>query len=114
LETRLQLLQETTRDIPNVKVGQFEGLLIRYCQQIGATAILRGLRAVTDFEFEFQIGLANQDMAPQIQTVFLLADPNNIFVSSSLIKEIAINGGDASAYLPPAAWAALQQALHVE
>ncbi|MEC8278405.1 MAG: pantetheine-phosphate adenylyltransferase, partial [Myxococcota bacterium] len=68
---------------------------------------LRGLRAVTDFEFEFQIGLANMDMAPQIETVFLLSEPKNIFISSSLIKEIAINGGSVSKYLPAAAEQAL-------
>lgn len=113
LETRLAVLRDAVRDLPNVRVDHFEGLLIRYCETIEATAILRGLRAVTDFEFEFQIGLANHDMAPNIQTVFLLSDPKHIFVSSSLIKDIAINGGDGSAYLPPFAWEALKTALNL-
>lgn len=111
LEVRLGLLQAVTADLPNVSVDHFEGLLVHYCQRSGARAILRGLRAVTDFEFEFQIGLANRDMAPEIETIFLLTDPNHIFVSSSLIKEIAANGGDAWRYLPGPSWEALARAM---
>lgn len=111
LETRLAVLREVTADIPNVRIDSFQGLLVHYCQQVEAVAILRGLRAVTDFEFEFQTGLANMDMAPTIQTVFLLTDPHHIFVSSSLIKEIANNGGEASRYLPAPAWKALHEVL---
>jgi pantetheine-phosphate adenylyltransferase len=111
LETRLQVLREVCAPFPNVRVDQFQGLLVHYCQRTGASAILRGLRAVTDFEFEFQTGLANMDMAPEIETVFLLTEPRHIFVSSSLIKEIASNGGQADRYLPPESWRALQQAM---
>lgn len=111
LETRLGVLREVTADIPNVRIDSFQGLLVHYCQKVEAVAILRGLRAVTDFEFEFQTGLANMDMAPTIQTVFLLTDPRHIFVSSSLIKEIANNGGEASRYLPAPAWNALKEVL---
>jgi pantetheine-phosphate adenylyltransferase len=111
LETRLQVLREVCAPYSNVRVDQFEGLLVHYCQRTGASAILRGLRAVTDFEFEFQTGLANMDMAPEIETVFLLTEPRHIFVSSSLIKEIASNGGQASRYLPPESWRALQRAM---
>ena len=109
LEQRMGLLREVTAGLPNITVDSFEGLLVHYCQRIGARAILRGLRAVTDFEFEFQTGLANMDMAPSVETVFLLTDPKHIFISSSLIKEIAQNGGDAGRYLPAPAWAALQK-----
>lgn len=111
LDVRLRLLAEVTGDIPNVRVDTFEGLLVHYCRRIGAQAILRGLRAVTDFEFEFQTGLANMDMAPEVETVFLLTDPRHIFVSSSLVKEIALNGGDVSRYLPGPALSALVQVL---
>jgi pantetheine-phosphate adenylyltransferase len=111
LSVRERVLAEVTADIPGVRVAVFEGLLVDYCRRVGAGAILRGLRAVTDFEFEFQTGLANMDMAPDIETVFLLTDPQNIFVSSSLVKEIASNGGDVSRYLPEAALVALQAAL---
>ena len=111
LDGRLQVLRDSTGDIPGVRVDQFEGLLVEYCRRIGATAIVRGLRAVTDFEFELQAGLANMNMAPEVQTVFFLAEPHHIFVSSSLIREIVQNGGDASRYLPPAAWVAMQEAM---
>ena len=110
-ETRLATLQACTADLDNVSVDVFEGLLIDYCKARGAGFILRGLRAVADFEFEFQIGLANMDMAPDIDTVFLLTEPRNIFISSSLVKEIASNGGDVSRYLPASAYDALMKAL---
>jgi pantetheine-phosphate adenylyltransferase len=107
----MAVLRAVTADLPGVEVDTFSGLLVDYCQKAGATAIVRGLRAVTDFEFEFKIGLANMDMAPQVQTVFLLTDPSWIFVSSSLVREIAMNGGDVSRYLPGPAHAALMEAL---
>jgi len=110
-EERMAVLTECTADLPEVVVDSFEGLLVDYCKRVDAQAILRGLRAVSDFEFEFQIGLANMDMAPQIETVFLLTEPRNIFISSSLVKEIAINGGDVSRYLPGPAHAAVARAL---
>lgn len=111
LAIRLAVLEEVCGDLPNVRIDQFEGLLVHYCQRVGATAILRGLRAVTDFEFEFQTGLANMDMAPSIETVFLLTEPRHIFISSSLVKEIASMGGEASRYLPEASWRALAAAM---
>lgn len=111
LDTRLSILQETTADLDGVEVDAFEGLLIDYCRSVGAVAILRGLRAVTDFEFEFKIGLANMDMEPAVQTVFLLSEPRNIFISSSLVREIAAHGGDVTRYLPEPARAALLEAL---
>ena len=89
----------------------FDGLLVDYCRRRNAGFILRGLRAVSDFEFEFQIGLANMDMATDIETVFLLTEPRNIFISSSLVKEIASNGGDVSKYVPKQAHDALMKAL---
>ncbi len=110
-EERMQVLREVTADLPNVDVDRFEGLLVHYCQRIGAGVILRGLRASTDFDFEFQIGLANMDMAPEIETVFLLTDPSHIFISSSLVKEIASNGGDVSRYVPPRSLQAIQKHL---
>lgn len=111
LDVRLDVLRASIADIPRVRVETFSGLLVDYCREAGACAILRGLRAVTDFEFEFQTGLANMSMASEVQTVFLLTDPRYIFVSSSLIKEIAQNGGDVSAWLPPAAHSALQRVI---
>ena len=92
-------VQSVCSDINNVEVVSFSGLLIHACQREGATVIVRGLRALSDFDFEFRNGLANRDMTG-IETVFLLSDPKQIFVSSSLVKEIAVNGGDVSRYVP--------------
>lgn len=110
-EERIAVLSAETADLPQVQVQPFQGLLVDFCRQVGARVILRGLRASTDFDFEFQIGLANMDMAPEIETVFLLTDPKHIFISSSLVKEIATNGGDVSRYVPPTALAAMKRAL---
>jgi len=112
VDVRYAVLQECIADMPNVSVATFEGLLIDYCRAIDADVILRGLRAVSDFEFEFQIGLANMDMAPEIETVFLLTEPKNIFVSSSLVKEIASNGGKVERYLPAPALNAMMLAIN--
>ncbi len=111
LEERVAVVTESAAGIPRVRVDRFDGLLVHYCRRVGACAILRGLRAVTDFEFEFKIGLANMDMAPEVQTVFLLSEPSTIFISSSLVREIAANRGDVSRYVPPSALRALMAAL---
>lgn len=111
LDQRLEVLRSVAAGLPNVRVDVFEGLLVDYCRRVGALAILRGLRTVTDFEFEFKIGLANRDMAPEVETVFLFTDPNLLFVSSSLVREIASHGGDVRRYVPPAAHAPLLRAL---
>ena len=111
LDVRLETLRDVTAAMPSVRVAQFDGLLVDFCREQEATVILRGLRAVTDFEFEFQIGLANMDMAPQVQTVFLLTDPQNIFITSSLVREIAGAGGDVTRYVPGAAHRALMAAI---
>ena len=100
LEQRIAILEECTAGLDGVRVDSFDGLLVEYCRSKSSNAILRGLRAVSDFEFEFQIGLANKNMAPEVETVFLLTSSDNIFVSSSLVKEIALNGGDVSGYVP--------------
>ena len=107
LERRMSLVLACTGHLPGVRVESFEGLLVDYCEAVDADVILRGLRATSDFDFEFQIGLANMDMTPHVQTVFLLSPPQNIFVSSSLVKEIALNGGDVSRYVPANVNAAL-------
>ena len=108
LEERIAMVEDATKDHPNIEVQSFQGLLVHFCKQQSAEIILRGLRAVTDFEFEFQIGLANMDMAPDIETIFLLAEPQNIFISSSLVKEIAFNNGAFRQYLPVMAHQKLQ------
>jgi pantetheine-phosphate adenylyltransferase len=107
LEQRLELLRASTAHLEGVRVAHFSGLLIHFCREVGAGAILRGLRGQADFEFEATIGRANRDMAPDIESVFLLSDPRQIFTSSSLIKEIFDGGGDVSSYVPAPVLAAL-------
>jgi pantetheine-phosphate adenylyltransferase len=101
IEERLALLREVVRPYPNVKVESFDGLLIDYCRTVGARVIVRGLRAATDFEYELQIAHANADLMPEIDTIFLPTRTNYGFVSASLVRDIAIHGGDVSRYAPP-------------
>ena len=100
LEERLEMLEEALVDQKNVVVTSFEGLLVDYCKSSQAGVIVRGLRLLTDFEFEFQLGLANRDLAPNVETVFLFTESEHVYISSSLIKEIAENGGGFERYVP--------------
>jgi len=97
---RKYIIENTLSDLNNIVVDGFDGLLVDFCNRNNANIIIRGLRSQNDLSFEFPIGLANMDMAPHIETIFLLSKPENIFVSSSLIKEIAVNGGDVTSYVP--------------
>lgn len=108
-EERTAMLREVTGSITNAKIDFFDGLLIQYCERVGARAIVRGLRAATDFEYELQIAHANADLAPQIDTIFLPTRTNYGFVSASLVREIASHGGDVSHYAPPAVCEALRK-----
>ena len=99
-EERLCFLRESLSEFPNVGTGAYDGLLVDYCRSVGARVILRGLRAVADFEYEFQMALANRDLAPEIETIFLIAATDKLFLSSSVVKEIAACGRDVSAYVP--------------
>lgn len=108
-EERVSLLQKVTKDLPNTRIDSFDGLLIHYCERVGARVIVRGLRAATDFEYELQIAHANADMAPNIDTVFLPTRTKYGFVSASLVREIASHGGDVSHYAPPEVCEALAQ-----
>lgn len=102
VEDRVRLLEASLADEPRVQVQTFEGLLIDYCQRIGAQAILRGLRVTSDFDYEFQLGLANRDLAPEVETVFVLAAKEHIFLSSSIVREIASHGHPVDRYVPSA------------
>lgn len=111
LQTRTDLIAQVTADLGNVRVDAFGGLLVDYCRQTGATVIVRGLRSSKDLDFEMPIGMANRDMAPEVESVFLLSDPETIFVSSSIVREIAAYGGDISKYVHPATAEAVQAAV---
>ena len=96
LEERVSMIKEMTKDIPNVKVASFDGLLVDYMNEIGATIIIRGLRAVTDFEYELQIAQANHVQNEEIETIFLTTDLKYSYLSSTIVKEFASYGGDIS------------------
>lgn len=100
IEERLEMLQETFKEMPGVQVDSFDGLLVDYAADRHADAILRGLRAVSDFEYEFQMALMNRKLNRNIQTVFLMTGLRWIFISSSIIKEAARFGGDTRGMVP--------------
>ena len=108
LEERMDMLREITKGIANVRIDTFDGLLIHYCEKIGARVIVRGLRAASDFEYELQTAHANADMSPQIDTVFLPTRTKYTFISASLIREIASHGGDVSHFAPAVVCEALK------
>ena len=109
LSERLSLAAEVLSHIDNVDVQGFSGLLIDYMKQNSTKVVIRGLRAVTDFEYEFQLAAMNRQLYDQIETVFLTPSENYTFVSASLVKEIALLGGDVSKFLHPAVLKTLQQ-----
>lgn len=90
-----------------LEFAEFDGLLVEFCRQHGATVIVRGLRALADFEYEFQFAHMNRRLAPAVDTVFFMTDERNHYVSSSLVKEVASLGGDVTGLVPPAVVAAL-------
>lgn len=100
LEERQEILQKTVTDLPNVKIDAFSGLLVDFVRQRQATIILKGLRAVSDFEFEFQMALLNRNLAPEVDTIFLMTADQHAFLSSSSIKEIAQLGGTVARMVP--------------
>ena len=100
LEERVNMIEEMTKNMPNVKVGCFDGLLVDYMKEIDATIIVRGLRAVTDFEYELQIAQSNRVQNEEIDTIFLTTNLNYSYLSSTIVKEFASYGGDISRFVP--------------
>ena len=103
LEERVEILREQTADFKGAEivVRPFDTLLVHFAREVGASIIVRGLRAVADFEYEFQMTAMNQQLDRNIETVFLMADPRHQAVASRLVKEIAALGGDITAFVPP-------------
>ena len=99
VQERVKMIQEVTSDIENVEVVDFDGLLIDFVHKVGAKAIVRGLRAVTDFEYELQMSLTNKVIAPDVETVFLTTNLQYSYLSSSIVKEIASYNGDISHFV---------------
>ena len=99
-EERIELLRDTVKDLPNVEIVSFEGLLAEYCKSSGIGTIVKGLRAVSDFEYEFQMAIANKKLNPGLETMFLTADADSTFLSSSMVREIGSMGGDIRNFVP--------------
>jgi pantetheine-phosphate adenylyltransferase len=98
---RVEMLGEATRTLTNVSVATFNGLMVEFAHQQGASAVLRGIRAISDYEYEFQMALMNRRLAPEIETVFLQPAGRYSFVSSRMLKEVFAFGGDITGLVPP-------------
>jgi pantetheine-phosphate adenylyltransferase len=101
IEERVEMLEEVTSSIPNVTIATFDGLMVEFARAQGASAVLRGIRAISDYEYEFQMALMNRRLAPEIETVFLQPAGRYSFVSSRMLKEVFSLGGDVTGLIPP-------------
>lgn len=101
VKERVRMLNEVTKDMPNVRIVPFEGLLVDFARRSGASVVIRGLRAITDFEYELQMAQTNRVIAPEIDTLFLNTNLKYSYLSSSIVKEIAEFGGDIQEFLHP-------------
>lgn len=100
---RVKMLEETTKDLPNVRVVPFEGLLVEFAKRMDAKVVVRGLRAITDFEYEIQMSQTNNKLEPEIETMFLTTSLEYAYLSSTTVKEVAAFGGDISQFVPTVA-----------
>ncbi len=100
IEERMEMIRESLKDHPQITIDSFEGLLVNYAKRQKARAILRGLRAVTDFEYEFQLAMMNRRLEPEVETVFLMTGLRWVFLSSSILKEAAVHGGNIEGMVP--------------
>ncbi len=101
VEERVNMLKDVTRHIPNVRVESFDGLSVEFARQCGAAFIVRGLRAVTDFEYELQMAQTNRSLQPGIDTLFFATELKYAYISSTIVKEVASYGGDISGFVLP-------------
>jgi len=108
---RVALVKKALADLPNVTVQPFDGLLVEYARSQGVGVLIRGLRAFSDFEYEFQMALTNRRLAPDIETLFLMPKEDHSFISSTNVKQVASLGGDVSEFVPAAVRKALAQKI---
>ncbi|MEG1153521.1 MAG: pantetheine-phosphate adenylyltransferase [Ruthenibacterium sp.] len=101
-EQRVDFIRRATAHLPNVEVESYYGLLAEYAKKVGACTLIKGLRAVTDFEFEFQQALTNKKLNPELETMFVITDSNYMYLSSSIVKQIAEFNGNVNEFLPEA------------
>jgi pantetheine-phosphate adenylyltransferase len=109
IQQRLDLVHQSVQHMPNVSTDSFDGLLVNYVEQRAGQAIIRGLRAVSDFEFEFQLALMNRKLNERVETIFMMPKDTYTFLSSRIVKEIARLGGDVTAFVPKEVGAALRK-----
>jgi pantetheine-phosphate adenylyltransferase len=100
IDERVELIQQVTAGLKNVETDVFEGLLVKYAESKNADVLIRGLRAISDFEYEFQMALTNRKIAPEVETIFLMPNEKYSYISSTLVKEIAAYSGDVSGFVP--------------
>jgi pantetheine-phosphate adenylyltransferase len=112
IEERVDLIEEVTRPLGNVHVRPFDTLLVDFAEEVGASVIVKGLRAVTDFEREFQMAALNWRLDKEIETMFIMAVPEYMYLSSSAVREIARHGGSVKGLVPPPVCDALDRKLH--
>jgi pantetheine-phosphate adenylyltransferase len=108
---RVSMIQDALADTPRATVDAFHGLLVDYCDRVGATAIIRGLRAVSDFEYEFQMAMMNRHLNPRVETFFMTASEAYFYTASRLVKEVASLGGDVAGLVPAVVLQRLRQKL---
>jgi pantetheine-phosphate adenylyltransferase len=111
VDERMEMLREVIAGYPNVELDSFDGLLVDYAAARGATVLMRGIRAISDYEFELQMALMNRRLRPEIETVFLMAGEAYSFLSSRLVKEVISLGGNITGLVPPAVAVRLQQRM---
>jgi pantetheine-phosphate adenylyltransferase len=111
VDERVELIGEVTADLPGVEVRHFSGLLVDFMMAVDAKVVVRGLRAVSDFEYEFQMALMNRQLSPDIETIFMMPAVDYTFVSSRLVKEVFRLGGDVSSLVPPEVLSRMQLRL---
>lgn len=112
-ERRLELVRSVIGDLPNVDATMFDGLLVEFARAQGAVAVIRGIRALSDFEFEFNMALMNRHLEPRLETIFVMPHETYSYTSSHLVKQVAKLGGDISNFVPPAIVAALREAYGI-
>lgn len=110
-EERKVMIEKAVKDIPNIEVDEFSGLLVNYAEKKGINVIVRGIRAVSDFEFEFQMALTNKKMAPDIETIYVMPGESYSYLSSRIIKEIIMLDGKIDEFVPPHVVAELKRKL---
>lgn len=113
LKERVELIEEATKHLPNVEVDSFSGLLIDYMKDRDIKIIVKGLRVITDFEYEFQMALLNKNLAPDIETIFMMTNNKYSYISSSMVKEIAQLGANIDEYVPSSIKQRILQKLSV-